>query len=266
MFSYPLLFVDIVNAVIVKCNVITVVFFLFFSQIRQAELVNEWIVWIPLLFSLNGQLQFRTLAFDTMTVEKLNLVHDILGQRLAIPLFIKFSISFHNVGTHLFDLCNTATQANTKNVRGNMTWLFMTLVSLLLRRISWWGVSLSLSEWWWRYSDGHFTLCISWGGVWFSLSPPGSGGDTNGTVICHPTSLHHWRCSNGHSTLCISQGGVWCSLSPPGLGGDTNGTVIWHPTSLHRSQYVRFGGTTNGQCVTQQRVTSKIQVMLSVTV
>jgi hypothetical protein len=32
----------------------------------------------------------------------------------------KISISFHNVGTHLLDLRNTATQANTKNVRGNM--------------------------------------------------------------------------------------------------------------------------------------------------
>jgi hypothetical protein len=115
-----LLFADIINAVVVKRNVITVVFFQFFSQIRQAELVNECVVRIPFLFSLNGQLQFGTPAFDTMTVEKLNLVHDILGQRLAIPFFIKFSISFHNVGTHLLDLCNTATQANTKNVRGNM--------------------------------------------------------------------------------------------------------------------------------------------------
>ncbi len=242
------------------------VFFQFISQIRQAELVNECIVRIPFLFSLNGQLRFGTPAFDTMTVEKLNLVHDILGQRLAIPLFIKFSISFHNVGTHLLDLCNMVTQANTKNVRGNMTWLFMTLVSLLLCCISWWGALLSLLEQWWRCSNGHFTLRISRGGVWFSLYPPGLGGDANDTVICHPTSLHHWRCSNGHSTLCVSQGGVWFSLSPPGLGDDANGTVIWHPTSLHHSQYVRFGGATNSQCVTQQRVISKIQVMLSVTV
>jgi hypothetical protein len=50
-----------------------------------------------------------------------DLVDDILGQRLAVPLFIKFSISFHNIGTHLLDLRNTAMQANTKNVRGNMT-------------------------------------------------------------------------------------------------------------------------------------------------
>ncbi len=121
MFSYPLLFVNIVNAGIVKHNVITVVFFQFFSQIRQAELINECIVRIPFLFSLNGQLQFGTPAFNMMMVEKLNLVDDILGQRLAVPLFIKFSISFHNAGTHLLDLCNTATQANTKNVRGNMT-------------------------------------------------------------------------------------------------------------------------------------------------
>jgi hypothetical protein len=121
MLSYPLLFVDIVNAVVVKHNVITVVFFLFFSQIGQAELVNECVVRIPLLFSLNGQLQFGTPAFNTMMVEKLNLVDDILGQRLAVPLFIKFTISFHNVGTHLLDLCNMAMQANTNNVRGNMT-------------------------------------------------------------------------------------------------------------------------------------------------
>jgi hypothetical protein len=104
MFSYPLLFVDIVNAVVVKLNVITVVFFQFFTRIRQAKLVNECIVRISFLFSLNGQLQFGTPAFDTMTVEKLNLVDDILGQRLAVPLFIKFSISFHHVGTHLLDL------------------------------------------------------------------------------------------------------------------------------------------------------------------
>jgi hypothetical protein len=121
MFSYPLLFIDIVNAVVVKRNVITVVFFQFFSQIQQAELINECVVRIPFLFSLKGQLQFGTPAFNTMTVEKLNLVDDILGQRLAVPLFIKFSISLHNVGTHLLDLCNTAAQANTKNDRGNMT-------------------------------------------------------------------------------------------------------------------------------------------------
>jgi hypothetical protein len=120
VFSYPLLFVDIVNAVVVKRNFITVVYFRFFSQIRQLELINECIVWIPFLFSLNDQLQFGTPAFDTMAVEKLNLVDDILGQRLAVPLFVKFSISFHNVGTHLLDLRNMVTQANTKNVRGNM--------------------------------------------------------------------------------------------------------------------------------------------------
>jgi hypothetical protein len=49
--------------------------------------------------------------------------------------------------------------------------------------------------------------------------------------------------------------GKFISLSLPGLSGDANGTVIWHPTSLHHSQYVRFGGATNGQCITQQRVT-----------
>jgi hypothetical protein len=121
MFTYPLLFVDIVNAVVGKRNVITGVFFQFFSQIQHAELVNERIVRILFLFSLNGQLQFGTPGFDTMMVEKLNLVDDILGQRLAVPLFIKNFISFHNIGTHLLDLCNTGTQANTKNVRGNMT-------------------------------------------------------------------------------------------------------------------------------------------------
>jgi hypothetical protein len=121
MFSYPLLFVDIVNAVIVKLNVITVMFFRFFSQIQQADLVNECVVRIPFLFSKDGQLQFGTPAFDTMAVEKLNLVDDILGKRLAIPLFIKLSISFHNIGTHLLDLCNTVTQANMNNARGNMT-------------------------------------------------------------------------------------------------------------------------------------------------
>ncbi len=70
-----------------------------------------------------------------MTVEKLDFVDDILGQRLAVPLLAKFSISFNNVGGHLLDLCNTATQVNTKNVRGNNTTrLFMTLVDLLLQQ------------------------------------------------------------------------------------------------------------------------------------
>jgi hypothetical protein len=120
MFSYPLLFVNIVNAFIVKLNVITIVFFQFFTQIRQAKLVNECIVRMSFLFSLNGQLQFGTPAFDMMTVEKLNLVDDILGQRLAVPLFIKFPISVYHIRTHLLDLCNTTRQANKKNFRGNM--------------------------------------------------------------------------------------------------------------------------------------------------
>jgi hypothetical protein len=49
-----------------------------------------------------------------MTVEKLDFVDDILGQRLAVPLLVKFSISFNNVGGHLLDLRNAATQANTR--------------------------------------------------------------------------------------------------------------------------------------------------------
>ncbi len=135
MFSNPLLFVVIVAAVIVKVNVITVVFLRFFSQIRQVEFVNQCVVRISFLLLLNGQLQFGTPTFDTMTVEKLDFVDDILGQRLAVPLLVKFFISFNNIGGHLLDLCNTATQANMKNVRGNNTTrLFMTLVDLLLQR------------------------------------------------------------------------------------------------------------------------------------
>ena len=45
--------------------------------------------------------------FDTMTVEKLDFVDDILGQGLAVPLFIKFSISFNSLGGHLLDLCSS---------------------------------------------------------------------------------------------------------------------------------------------------------------
>jgi hypothetical protein len=136
MFSNPLLFVVIVAAVMVKVNIITVMFLRFFSQIRQVGFINQCIVWIPFLLLLNGQLLFGTPTFDTMTVEKLDFIDDILGQRLAVPLPVKLSISFNNVGGHLLDLCNTATQANTKNGRGNNTMrLFMTLVDLLLQ----WG-------------------------------------------------------------------------------------------------------------------------------
>ncbi len=79
-------------------------------------------------------------------VEKLDFVDDILGQRLAVPLLLKFSISFNNVGGHLLDLCNTATQANTKNVRGNNTTrLFRTLVDLSLHGASR-GIVLSVDR------------------------------------------------------------------------------------------------------------------------
>jgi hypothetical protein len=136
MFSNPLLFVMIVAAIMVKVNVIAVVYFQFFSQIRQVKFVNQCIVRIPFLLLLNGQLQFGTPTFNMMMVEKLDFVDDILGQRLAVPLLVKFSISLNNVGGHLLDLCNTATQANLKNVRGNNTTrLFMTLVDLSLQ----WG-------------------------------------------------------------------------------------------------------------------------------
>jgi hypothetical protein len=136
MFSNPLLFVVIDAAVMVKVNLITVVFLRFFSQIQQVEFINQCIVQILFLLLLNGQLQFGTLTFDTITVEKLDFVDDILGQRLAVPLPVKFPISFNNIGGHLLDLCNTATQANMKNVRGNNTTrLFMTLVDLSLQ----WG-------------------------------------------------------------------------------------------------------------------------------
>jgi hypothetical protein len=114
MFSNPLLFVMIVAAVMVKFNVITVMFLRFFSRIRQGKFVNQCVVRIPFLLFLNGQLQLGTPTFDTMTVEKLDFIDDILGQRLAVLLFVKFSISFNNVGGHLLDLCNTTMQANTK--------------------------------------------------------------------------------------------------------------------------------------------------------
>jgi hypothetical protein len=103
MFSNPLLFVVIVAAVMVTVNVITVVFLQFFSQIQQVEFVNQCVVRIPFLLLLNGQLQFGTPTFDTMMVEKLDFVDDILGQRLAVPLLVKYSISFNNVGGHLLD-------------------------------------------------------------------------------------------------------------------------------------------------------------------
>jgi hypothetical protein len=61
-------------------------------------LSNQCIVRIPFLLLLNSQLQFGTRTFDTMMVEKLDFADDILGQRLAIPLLVKFSISFNNVG------------------------------------------------------------------------------------------------------------------------------------------------------------------------
>ncbi len=57
MFSNPLLFVVIVTAVMVKVNVITVVFLQFFSQIRQVEFVNQCVVRIPFLLLLNSQLK-----------------------------------------------------------------------------------------------------------------------------------------------------------------------------------------------------------------
>ncbi len=135
MFSNPLLFVVIVAAVMVKNNLITVVFLRFFSQIRKVKFVDQCVVLIPFLLLLNGKLQFGTPTFDTMTVEKLDFVDDILGRRLAVPLLVKFSISFNNVGGHLLDLRNTGTQANTKNGRGNNTTrLCMTLVDLSLQR------------------------------------------------------------------------------------------------------------------------------------
>jgi hypothetical protein len=94
MFSNPLLFVVIVAAVMVKVNLITIVFLRFFSQIQQVKFVNQCVVRILFLLLLNGQLQFGTPTFDTMTVEKLDFVDDILGQRLAVPLLVKFSIFF----------------------------------------------------------------------------------------------------------------------------------------------------------------------------
>ncbi len=94
MFNNLLLFVVIIAAVMVKVNIITVMFLQFFSQTQQVEFVNQCVLLIPFLLLLNGQLQFGTPTFDMMKVEKLDFVDDILGLRLAVLLLVIFSISF----------------------------------------------------------------------------------------------------------------------------------------------------------------------------
>jgi len=79
----------------------------------------------------NSQAHFNATALNPIVIKEHDLVNSLLRKRLIVFVVVLITVSINNIGCHLIDLLNAATETNTSEIGNKTTRLGLTVFIVL---------------------------------------------------------------------------------------------------------------------------------------